>query len=186
LEGEDGALYVMTPPLRKIFDNRMLQDALVAREIQVVATDHCAFTKEQKLASNDCRSIFPGIPGTEEMLPLVFTFAVASGRMSLSQMVRVLSTSPARMFGLYPQKGSLQVGTDADIVLYDPEQMWTIDAEDLHSAAGYSPYEGMRVAGKVVMTYLRGHLIMGDEVYLGQPGDGKFLEAGTPAPYTRK
>jgi dihydropyrimidinase len=186
LEGEDGALYVMTPPLRKVFDNRMLQDALVAREIQVVATDHCAFTKEQKLASDDCRSIFPGIPGTEEMLPLVFTFAVASSRMSLSQMVRVLSTSPAKMFGLYPQKGSLQVGTDADIVLFDPEEMWTIDAGDLHSAAGYSPYEGMRVAGKVVMTYLRGRLIMGDEVYLGHPGDGKFLVAGTPAPYNRK
>jgi dihydropyrimidinase len=90
------------------------------------------------------------------------------------------------MFGLYPQKGSLQVGTDADIVLFDPEQTWTIDAGDLHSAAGYSPYEGMRVAGKVVMTYLRGRLIMGDEVYLGHPGDGKFLEAGTPAPYLRK
>ena len=183
LEGKDGSLYVMTPPLRKLFDNRMLQDALVAREIQVVATDHCAFTKEQKLASQDCRTIFPGIPGTEEMLPAIFTFAVASGRMSLSQMVRVLSTGPARAFGLYPQKGSLHVGTDADIVLFEPEESWTISAENMHSAAGYTAFEGLRVMGKVVMTYLRGRLIMGDEVYLGIPGEGRFVAAETSSSY---
>jgi dihydropyrimidinase len=183
LEGKDGSLFVMTPPLRKLFDNRVLQDALVAREIQVVATDHCAFTKEQKLASNDCRTIYPGIPGTEELLPTVFSFAVASGRMSLSQMVRLLSAGPARAFGLYPQKGSLHVGTDADIVLFDPEDSWTISAENMHSAAGYSVYDGFRVMGKVVMTYLRGRLIMGDEVYLGKPGEGRFVPAETSSSY---
>jgi dihydropyrimidinase len=183
LEGKDGSLFVMTPPLRNLFDNHVLQDALVAREIQVVATDHCAFTREQKLASQDCRTIYPGVPGTEELLPMVFTFAVASGRMSLSQMVRVLSTGPARAFGLYPQKGSLHVGTDADIVLFDPDESWTITAENMHSAAGYSIYEGSRVMGKVVMTYLRGRLIMGDEVYLGKPGEGRFVAAETSSSY---
>ncbi len=183
LRGEDGPLYVMTPPLRTSMDNRVLQDALVAREIQVVATDHCSFTRTQKLASNDCRTIFPGIPGTEELLPLVHTFAVASSRMSLSQMVGLLSTGPAKAFGIYPQKGSLTVGTDADIVLFDPEVLWTIETDSIHSAAGYTPYEGFKVAGKAVMTYLRGRLIMGDDVYLGKPGEGRFIAEGTPGPY---
>lgn len=186
LQGPDGALYVMTPPLRDREDNRILQDALVAKEIQVVATDHCSFTKEQKFASCDCRTIYPGIPGTEELLPLIHTFAVASSRMSLSQMVRLLSTEPARAFGIYPQKGSLQVGTDADIVLFDPEQVWTIRSEMMHTAAGYSPYEGYKVAGKAIMTYLRGRLIMGDDVYLGKSGEGRFIKAGTPGVYKNR
>jgi dihydropyrimidinase len=103
--------------------------------------------------------------------------------MSLSQMVRLLSAGPARAFGLYPQKGSLHVGTDADIVLFDPEDSWTISAENMHSAAGYSVYDGFRVMGKVVMTYLRGRLIMGDEVYLGKPGEGRFVPAETSSSY---
>ncbi|MFA6707418.1 MAG: amidohydrolase family protein [Sphaerochaetaceae bacterium] len=183
LEGDSGALYVMTPPLRTRKDSIALQDALVAREIQVVATDHCSFTAEQKLSSQDCRTIYPGIPGTEEMLPLIFTFAVASGRMSLSQMVRLLSTGPARAFGLYPRKGSLQVGTDADIVLFDPEVVWTIDSHTIHSASGYSPYEGSRVMGKAEMTFLRGRLVMGDGVYLGRPGDGRFVTMNSSNAY---
>jgi dihydropyrimidinase len=173
----------MTPPLRYPEDNRVLQDALVAGEVQVVATDHCAFTREQKLASDDCRTIFPGIPGTEEMLPLIHTFAVASSRMSLSDLVRVLSTEPAKLFGLYPEKGSLEVGTDADLVLFDPEKDWVMGADSVHSAANYTPYEGFSVAGKAEMTYLRGHLIMGDDVYVGKPGMGKFLKAKTSSTY---
>jgi len=186
LEGPDGALCVMTPPLRSKQDNYALQDALVAREIQVVATDHCSFTFDQKLASDDCRSIYPGIPGTEELLPLIHTFAVASGRMSLSQMVRLLSTGPARAFGIYPQKGSLQVGTDADLVLFDSDESWTIDRDNIHSAALYSPYEGFKVVGKPVMTYLRGRLVMGDNTYLGKPGEGRFVPEGVPGPYKRR
>lgn len=183
LQGPNGPLYVMTPPLRYPEDNRVLQDALVAGEVQVVATDHCAFTREQKLASDDCRTIFPGIPGTEEMLPLIHTFAVASSRMSLSDLVRVLSTEPAKLFGLYPEKGSLEVGTDADLVLFDPEKDWVMGADSVHSAANYTPYEGFSVAGKAEMTYLRGHLIMGDDVYVGKPGMGKFLKAKTSSTY---
>lgn len=183
LEGPQGPLYVMTPPLRTHQDNRELQDALIAKELQVVATDHCAFTRAQKLASDDCRTIYPGIPGTEELLPLVYTFAVASSRMSLSDLVRILSTAPARLFGLYPKKGSLEVGTDADIVLFDPEASWTLSSETVHSASGYTPYEGFSVAGKAVMTYLRGHLVMGDDVYVGKPGEGKFLQAKTSSAY---
>ncbi len=177
LEGDDGSLFVMTPPLRAAEDNKALQEALVNGEIQVVATDHCAFTREQKLASNDCRTIYPGIPGTEEMLPLIHTFGLTSGKLSLSQIVNLLSTTPAKLFGLYPEKGSLEVGTDADITLFDPDSSWTISKDTIHSASGYSAYEGFNVTGKVVMTYLRGRLIMGDDIYLGLNGDGRFLRA---------
>ena len=158
-------------------DNEALQEALINGEIQVVATDHCSFTREQKLSSDDCRTIYPGIPGTEELLPLIHTFGLTSGRLSLSQIVNLLSTGPAKLFGLYPEKGSLEVGTDADITLFDPDCSWTISKDTIHSAAGYSAYEGFSVTGKVVMTYLRGRLIMGDDIYLGLNGDGKYLRA---------
>ncbi len=177
LSGPDGPLYVMTPPLRTKEDNEALQEALLNGEIQVVATDHCSFTREQKLESNDCRTIYPGIPGTEELLPLLHTFGVTSGRLSLSQIVNLLSTGPAKIFGLYPEKGSLEVGTDADITLFNPDISWTLSKDTLHSASGYTAYEGFSVTGKVVMTYLRGRLVMGDGIYLGLKGDGKFLRA---------
>ncbi len=177
LEGADGALYVMTPPLRTKEDNEALQEALLEGEIQVVATDHCSFTREQKLSSDDCRTIYPGIPGTEELLPLINTFAHTSGKLSLSQIVNLLSTRPAKLFGLYPEKGALKEGSDADIVLFNPEWSWTLSADTLHSAAHYTAYEGFPVTGKVVMTYLRGRLVMGDDIYLGIKGDGKFIRA---------
>ena len=176
LEGDKGPLYVMTPPLRTKEDNEALQEAVLNGEIQVIATDHCAFTYEQKLESNDCRTIYPGIPGTEELLPLVNTFALSSGSLSLSQVVNLLSTSPAKICGLYPEKGSLEEGTDADIVLFDPDFSWTLSKDTIHSASGYTAYEGMSVTGKVVMTYLRGRLVMGDGIYLGLSGDGRYLK----------
>ena len=177
LERPDGPLYVMTPPLRTKDDNEALQEALVNGEIQVVATDHCSFTRSQKLESSDCRTIYPGIPGTEEMLPLLHTFGLAGGSLSLQQIVNLVSTGPAKCFGLYPEKGSLLEGTDADIVLFDPAASWTISGDTVHTAAGYSAYDGMEVTGKVLMTYLRGRLVMGDGIYLGIPGDGRFMRA---------
>ena len=143
----------------------------------MVATDHCSFTREQKLSSDDCRTIYPGIPGTEELLPLINTFAHSSGKLSLSQVVNLLSTGPAKLFGLYPEKGALREGSDADIILFDPEWPWVLSAESLHSASGYTAYEGFNVTGKVVMTYLRGRLVMGDGIYLGISGDGRFIRA---------
>ncbi len=177
LEGELGPLYVMTPPLRTKEDNEALQEALIDGEIQVVATDHCSFTYEQKLESHDCRTIYPGIPGTEELLPLVYNFGHVSGQLSMGQIVNLLSTGPAKQFGLYPKKGILREGSDADIVLFDPSEIWTISKETTHSASGYTPYEGTTVMGRVKMTYLRGRLIMGDGIYLGLEGDGQFVKA---------
>ncbi len=178
LEGKDGALYVMTPPLRAKEDNKALQEALSDGEIQVVATDHCSFTKDQKLSSNDCRTIYPGIPGTEELLPLVYSFGIMTGSLSISQVVNVLSTGPAKAFGLYPKKGVIAEGSDADIVIFNPDESWTLSSSTLHSASGYTAYEGRQVTGKVIMTYLRGRLVMGDGLYLGLEGDGRFIKAG--------
>ncbi|MGH0052571.1 MAG: dihydropyrimidinase [Sphaerochaetaceae bacterium] len=175
LEGENGPLYVMTPPLRSQEDNEALQEAVLNGEVQIIATDHCSFTHEQKLSSNDVRTILPGIPGSEELLSLVYSFASNSGRIGIQQVVNLLSTAPAKAFGLYPQKGSIRVGSDADLVIFDPDLVWTINKETTHSASGYTPYEGMQVIGKPIMTYLRGRLIMGDNIYLGLPGSGKFV-----------
>lgn len=177
LEGKEGPLYVMTPPLRTEEDNEALQEALIDGEIQVVATDHCSFTYEQKMESNDCRTIYPGIPGTEELLPLVYNFGHTSGQLSISQIVNLVSTGPAKYFGLYPKKGCLDPGSDADVVLFDPSYIWTISKETTHSASLYTPYEGTTVMGKVRMTYLRGRLIMGDDLYLGLEGDGQYVKA---------
>ena len=179
LEGDDAPLYIMTPPLRDEEDNAALQEALCNGEIQVVATDHCAFTKAQKLESHDCRTIYPGIPGSEEMLPLIHNLVANGALLTINQMVNVLSTGPAKLFGLYPEKGVLREGSDADIVLFNPDISWTLSNENTHSECGYTPYEGTGVIGKVLMTYLRGRLIMGGGMFLGIPGDGRFIKAGS-------
>ena len=177
LEGPDGPLYVMTPPLREEKDNLALQEALCNGEIQVVATDHCSFTRAQKLESHDTRTIYPGIPGSEEMLPLIHNLVANGALLTLNEMVNVLSTGPAKYFGLYPHKGVLREGSDADIVIFNPDISWTLSSENTHSECGYTPYEGTNVIGKAVMTYLRGRLIMGSGMYLGIPGDGRFIKA---------
>ena len=175
LDGPDGSLYVMTPPLREKSDNIALKEALKDGEIQVLATDHCAFTREQKLSSSDCRTIYPGIPGTEEMLLLLNTLKDQTKGMSMCDVVRLVSANPAKLFGIYPQKGSLEVGTDADIAIFDPSQKWTLEDDNVHSASHYTPYRGFGVHGKVVTTILRGKVIMDRGQYFGVPGEGRFI-----------
>ena len=180
LEGPDASLYVMTPPLRDKTDNVALQAAVEDGEVQVIATDHCAFTREQKLSSSDCRTIYPGIPGTEEMFILLNTFRekeVASGKnFPLTKLVELMSTNPAKLFGIYPQKGSLEIGTDADICIFDPSVKWTLEDDNVHSASLYTPYRGFKVQGKAFMTILRGKVIMENGQYYGCPGEGHFLK----------
>jgi dihydropyrimidinase len=168
----------MTPPLRTGRDNEALWKAVEQGEIDIIATDHCSFTREQKMRSDDCRTVLPGIPGTEELLPLVHNAGVVEKRIDLRRMVSLLSEAPARYFGLYPQKGSLEPGTDADIVIFDPEKKHTITNESQHTAAGYTPYHGTRVSGMPVMTILRGSVIVRDGEFLGRKGQGRFLKAG--------
>lgn len=180
LEGPDASLYVMTPPLRDKASNAALQAAVEDGEVQVIATDHCAFTREQKLSSSDCRTIYPGIPGTEEMFILLNTFRekeVAAGKnFPLTKLVELMSTNPAKLFGIYPQKGSLEIGTDADICIFDPSIKWTLENNNVHSASLYTPYRGFNVQGKAIMTILRGKVIMENNQYYGIPGEGHFLK----------
>lgn len=178
LEGPNGSLFVMTPPLRDKEDNLALQEALANGEIQVVATDHCAFTRAQKLSSSDCRTIYPGIPGTEELLPLLHTHFVKTGKITINQLVDLACATPARTFGLAPRKGRIQVGADADLVLFDPEENWTLSKESLHSASGYTAYEGWKVEGRPASVYRRGSLLVQGTEYFGVPGSGQFIPQG--------
>jgi dihydropyrimidinase len=185
LERRDAQKYLMTPPLRTAEDNGRLWEALADGEIEIVATDHCSFTPEQKFASEDCRTVLPGIPGTEEMLQLVHTFGVKGGRIPLERMVELLSEQPAKAFGLYPRKGSLEVGSDADLVIFDPERHGLISDENRHSAAGYSPYSGTEVVGTPEATMVRGSFVVRDGTFIGRRGYGNFLPAGTGSLYAR-
>lgn len=180
LNGKDGSLYVMTPPLRTKNDNKALIEAVLNGEIQVIATDHCSFTREQKLETNDVRRCYPGIPGTEELLLLINTLRLKNpDRFSAQKMVQLLSKGPAEMFGIYPQKGSLTEGTDADVIIFDPNEKWTLKDNNVHSASHYTPYRGFKVFGKVKTTILRGKVIVENDQYLGKEGEGNFI-AQTP------
>ncbi|MCF7945047.1 MAG: amidohydrolase family protein, partial [Spirochaetia bacterium] len=181
----DAPKYVMTPPLREKKDNTALWEAVAGNEIAVIATDHCAFTEEQKLSSQDCRSIFPGIPGTEEMLPLIHTHGVVKGLFDLQRMTDLLSRTPAEIFGLYPRKGSLHPGSDADIIIFDPEEEWTIRKETEHTKAGYTPYQGSKVTGRVKKTFLRGELLVSENEYFGKRGAGHFLKASPSSVWSK-
>lgn len=183
LEGPEGPLYVMTPPLRDKEDNLALQGALCNGEIQNVATDHCSFTYSQKLESNDCRTIYPGIPGSEELFVLLHTFAVRTGRLAVEKAVQMVTENPAKSFGIYPKKGAIKPGSDADAVLFDPNENWTITNSNIHSASGYSAYNGFQVTGKVRMTIRRGEILVENGQYLGHPGEGIFLKAATSQAY---
>lgn len=183
LSGEMPQRFVMTPPLRKREDNDALWEGLKSGDIQLVATDHCTFTLEQKLLSNDCRTIYPGIPGTEELLQLVYTNGVKKGLFPVTKLVSLLSTAPAQLFGLYPEKGSLDAGTDADVVIFNPDLETTITNQNRHTKAGYTPYDGMKVSGRVETTILRGHIIVDGGTFTGRRGSGKFLTAGLPGVY---
>ena len=172
----EGIKYMMAPPLRKREDNEALWQALRDGTIQVVATDHCPFTIEEKQAHvDDFRSCPGGVSGVEERMPLLFSEGVVKGRLSLNQFVRVTSTNAAKIFGLYPQKGTLLPGSDADIVIIDPSQKRTIGKGNLHTTCGYSPYEGMTTEGAISKVFLRGQLIAKDNVFLGQKGYGQLL-----------
>jgi dihydropyrimidinase len=177
LKKEEAQKYLMTPPLRKKVDNSALWQGLKDKDINVIATDHCAFTIEQKLRSNSCLEILPGIPGSETLLPLIYTAGLKSGRFDVKTLVALLSTNPAKIFGLYPQKGSLNPGTDADIIVFDQDKKVIISDLQQHSAAGYTAYAGMEVTGYPVITILRGNIIVKDDIFYGEKGMGKFAKA---------
>ncbi|MEO8154527.1 MAG: dihydropyrimidinase [Rhizobacter sp.] len=181
------AKYVMTPPLRTPDDQQHLWRALRYDDLQVIATDHCPFCMKeghlgyqlQKMRGKDDFSLIPnGAPGIETRLVSLFDIGVMQGKLSLNRFVQLTSTTPAKLFGLFPKKGTIAVGSDADIVLFDPEATQTIHAEHLHSHCDYTLLEGRSLRGRVKKVFLRGELIVDGEQWLGREGMGRFVPRG--------
>ncbi|HEX8136176.1 MAG TPA: dihydropyrimidinase [Pyrinomonadaceae bacterium] len=180
-EGFEGAKYVMTPPLRERWNQAELWKGLRMDDLQVVSTDHCPFCmKEQKeLGRDDFSKIPNGAPGVEHRVPLIFNGAVVEKGFSLNRFVELTSTAAAKMFGLFPKKGTIAIGSDADIVIFDPEREQTISAATHHMNVDYSAYEGKTIRGVVETVLSRGRVVIEGGEYKGKPGDGRFLKRGT-------
>jgi dihydropyrimidinase len=179
--GFEGAGYVCSTPLRSKHEHhaRDLWKGLRTDDLSVVSTDHCPFCmKDQKeLGRDDFRAIPNGIGGVEHRMDLIYQ-GVVQGEISLPRWVELCSTTPARMFGLYPQKGTIQPGADADIVIYDPEASWSISVDNHHMNMDYSAYEGFQVQGHVDTVMSRGQVIIENAAYHGKAGDGKYVKRG--------
>ncbi len=180
-DGWDGAKYVMTPPLRDKANQAELWKGLRTDDLQVISTDHCPFCmKEQKeLGRDDFSKIPNGAPGVEHRVPLIYNGGVVENRVSLNRFVELTSTAAAKMFGLFPKKGTIAIGSDADIVIFDPDKEQTISAETHHMNVDYSAYEGKTIKGVVEIVLSRGRVVIENNEYKGKAGDGKFLKRGT-------
>lgn len=163
------------PPVRKPADVERLWQLLEAGEIDLVSSDHAPWPEDKKVKENIFENLC-GAPGVEMLLPLLFSEGVAKGRISLATLNRVLMEKPARFSSLYPQKGSLNIGSDADIVIFDPNRKWTVSGAKQHSAAGWTPYEGMELTGKVEITIVRGQVVFKQGQVLVNAGYGKFVK----------
>ncbi len=177
----EGAKYVMTPPLREKWNQAELWKGLKTDDLQVISTDHCPFCmKEQKeLGKDDFSKIPNGAPGVEHRVPLIYNGGVVENRISLNRFVELTSTAAAKMFGLFPKKGTIAVGSDADIVIFDPEKEQIISAKTHHMNVDYSAYEGKTIKGVVETVLSRGRVVIDNGEYKGKPGDGSFLKRGT-------
>jgi len=157
----EASKYVIAPPLRKKDDQECLWQALSDGRIQTVSTDHCSFTTMQKeIGKDDFTKIPGGMPGVETRAVLMYTYGVKSNRITLPRMCCLLSENPAKLYGMYPSKGCLEAGSDADIVIYDPEGSYTIRAASQTQKPDYAPYEGMQVSGKIDQVFLRGQRVL--------------------------
>jgi len=181
--GDDfnGAKYVMTPPLREKSNQTELWNGLKMDDLQVISTDHCPFCmKEQKeLGKNDFTKIPNGAPGVEHRVPLIYNGGVVENRISLNRFVELTSTAAAKMFGLFPKKGTIAVGSDADIVVFDPGKEQTIGVKSHHMNVDYSAYEGKKIKGVVETVLSRGNVVIENGEYKGKAGDGRFLKRGS-------
>jgi len=179
--GFDGAKYVMSPPLREKAKQKALWRGLAFNDLQCISTDHCPFCmKEQKeLGRNDFSKIPNGAPGIETRMSLVYDGGVRDGRISLNRFVELTSTSPAKIFGLFPRKGTIAPGSDADIVVFDPNRTITLSAKTLHMKVDYNPYEGRQVTGAAETVVSRGRLVIENGKFVGRAGSGAFLKRAT-------
>jgi len=187
--GFEGAKYVASPPLRDAADGHQerLWRGLQTNDLQVVSTDHCPFCMgdhpqfgtQKQLGADDFSKIPNGMPGVENRFGLIYNGGVAEGRISVNRFVEIVATTPARMFGMYPQKGTIAVGSDADIVVFDPNASTVISVDTHHMNVDYSAYEGFELAGKVDVVLSKGKTVIADNEYLGSPGDGSYLRRGS-------
>ncbi len=176
LEREDGIKWICSPPLRTQPIQDDLWAGLAAGDIALVSSDDAAYSWKAKLMGKDRFDRCPnGIPGIEVRLPLLHSLGVSRGRISLTRMVELISAAPARLFGLYPKKGSICKGSDADLVLFDPRERWVMGRKTLHMAADWSAYEGIEITGRIRRVYSRGELIVDHGICLAEAGRGRYL-----------
>lgn len=176
LERDDGIKWICSPPLRNRRAMEVLWAGVSDGRIRMVTSDDAAYSWEAKLYGKDRFDRCPnGIPGIEARFPILFSEGVAKGRISLPRFVEIVSSEPARLFGLAPAKGSLQPGADADVVLLDPEARWIMGRDTLHMATDWAAYEGIEITGKIRRVYSRGELLVDEDECLGTPGRGRFL-----------
>ncbi len=175
--GFEGAKYVMSPPLRQKETQNRLWRGLAGNDLQAIATDHCPFCmKEKHLGDGDFSKIPNGAPGIETRMSLVYDGGVRTGKISLNRFVELTSTSPAKIFGLFPRKGTVAPGSDADLVIFDPEKTMTLRAKTLHMNVDYNPYEGREVTGVTETVLSRGRVIIDGGTFTGRPGAGSFIK----------
>ncbi len=179
--GFEGAKYVFTPPLREKWHQEKLWQGLALDTLQVVSTDHCPFCfKEQKeLGKDDFTKIPNGGPGIEHRLSLIYTGGVHAKRFSANRFVELVSTAPAKLFGLYPRKGTIAVGSDADLVIFDPDEQQVISAKTHHMRVDYSMFEGIQIIGIPKTVLSRGLAVIDSGKFVGRPGAGQFLRRQT-------
>jgi len=176
--GFESAKYVFTPPLREKWHQEKLWTGLKQDHLQVVSTDHCPFCfKEQKeMGKDDFTKIPNGGPGIEHRMSLVYSGGVGKGRFSVNRFVELVSTTPAKLFGLFPRKGTVAVGSDADLVIFDPNREHTISAKTHHMRVDYSMFEGIKVKGMPDVVMSRGKVLVDGEQFHGKAGQGSFLK----------
>jgi dihydropyrimidinase len=176
---EDGAKYVGQPPLREQHDAEALWAGIQQGTIHTVCTDHAPWMLKDKLDPElDIKKLRPGVENLQMMLPMLYSEGVRTGRISASRFVEVTATNAAKLFGLYPRKGTIAVGSDADIVVFDPELTREVENSMLKSNADYSVYEGWSVTGWPVTTIRRGEVVYQEDEVIGAPGSGKLVMRG--------
>lgn len=186
MEGFEGAKLVCSPPPRDHPSHEAVWRGLQNGVFDVFSSDHAPFNYDDpmgKMAAGDhaCFSCVPnGIPGLETRLAILFSEGVLKGRIDPNRFVQLTATGPARLYGLYPQKGTIAVGADADLALWDPKGQWTVHNDDLHHDVDYTPYENMALQGRLRMTILRGEVVWDGQQFLGRAGEGRFLPRKRP------
>ena len=187
--GFEGAKYVCSTPIRFRSEGHQdaLWEALIRDDLQIVSTDHADFFydddevmgRQKRLGEGDFTLIPNGLPGVEERLQVMYQSGVVEGRLSLNRWIEMCCTTPAKMIGMYPKKGTIAVGSDADIVIYDPQTSFVYGTETIHRNIDYTAYDGMEIAGKVDTVLSRGKVIIENDAYVGTKGDGQYLKRGT-------